>query len=165
MDPGVREINYVVPGLKSTEPQPVQAVQANEVVAVVACYHRERPGLKLQEWMILGSQTLSMLRDRLIGFCLTDHANDGPNVRSGFFFIENTFYNDMREPSNLDYSATIIAWAQDPDRAFDVPAFSQFKSADMATTHIRDLNVRLNQPYAYVHQGDCEHVIVFKDLR
>ena len=24
--------------------------------------------------------------------------------RSGFFFIENAFYNDMRDPNNIDYS-------------------------------------------------------------
>lgn len=29
---------------------------------------------------------------------------DGPQYHSGYFFFENVFYNDMRDPSNVDYS-------------------------------------------------------------
>lgn len=28
-----------------------------------------------------------------------------------------------------------------------------------------DLNFRLGQPYLYVHQGDCEHMVIFTDIR
>ena len=35
----------------------------------------------------------------------------------------------------------------------------------METTHFIDLTARLGQPYVYVHQGDCEHIVVLSDLR
>jgi snRNA-activating protein complex subunit 3 len=37
--------------------------------------------------------------------------------------------------------------------------------ADMESTTFFDLNLRLGQPYLYVHQGACEHLMVFCDLR
>ncbi|PIA14705.1 hypothetical protein COEREDRAFT_34175, partial [Coemansia reversa NRRL 1564] len=35
----------------------------------------------------------------------------------------------------------------------------------MDGTRFLDLSIRLKQPYTFVHQGDCEHVMVFTDLR
>eukprot|EP00160_Parvularia_atlantis_P005744 Unigene14972_Nuclearia_a/m.44920 Unigene14972_Nuclearia_a/g.44920 ORF Unigene14972_Nuclearia_a/g.44920 Unigene14972_Nuclearia_a/m.44920 type:complete len:305 (-) Unigene14972_Nuclearia_a:94-1008(-) len=167
LESGVREMNHVsrTAAIAPHDLAPEDRVSPTDVVAVVACHHRERPALRMQEWLVLGSQPLSALRDRLSGFCLADHANDGPNVRSAFFFIENTFYNDMREPDNLDYSRPIIDWAQHPDRVHQQPGFAQYRAADIDAVLVRDLAVRVGQPYAYVHQGDCEHVIIFKDVR
>jgi hypothetical protein len=49
---------------------------------------------KLQEYLVLGSQPLTALRDRI--YCQSDIMFHGKNIPSGYFFIENTFYNDMR---------------------------------------------------------------------
>lgn len=35
----------------------------------------------------------------------------------------------------------------------------------MAATPLRALTVRLNKPYLFLHQGDCEHVVIFTDVR
>ena len=51
---------------------------------------------------MLGSQCLSELRDKF--HCIADHMLDGPNHKSGFVFLEDVFYNDMRDPANVDYS-------------------------------------------------------------
>lgn len=74
-----------------------------EVVLSVALYYPHRPGVKLREFLVLGSQTLAELRDCL--HCPTDRLLDGPTRHSGYFLIEKVFYNDMRRPENLDYSA------------------------------------------------------------
>jgi len=51
---------------------------------------------------VLGSQPLTVLRDAI--YCLYDTIMDGPEVKSGYFMIENVFYNDMRHPGAIDYS-------------------------------------------------------------
>ncbi|KAH6920616.1 hypothetical protein HPB50_028396 [Hyalomma asiaticum] len=35
----------------------------------------------------------------------------------------------------------------------------------MAETKLSDLKLRLGYPYVYVHQGYCEHLVVFSDMR
>lgn len=79
--------------------------------------------------------------------------------RSGFFFIEDTFYNDTRHPTNIDYSKVIIDWAKRR------PTLGPFKTAIMEDCRIDSLSVRFGFPWVYKHQGGCEHLIVFSDAR
>ncbi|KAK3590277.1 hypothetical protein CHS0354_016430, partial [Potamilus streckersoni] len=39
------------------------------------------------------------------------------------------------------------------------------ESQQMEESIFLDLKLRLGQPYVYVHQGDCEHLIIFSDIR
>lgn len=54
----------------------------------------------------------------------------------------------------------IINWANEPNRGI-----GPFTSASMDDTTFNDLEIQLGYPYLYMHQGDCEHVIVFSDIR
>lgn len=55
-----------------------------------------------------------------------------------------------------------------PIRAFmdrkraDIDAY---RVVDLAAVRVIDLVLRLGQPYLYQHQGDCEHLLIFTDLR
>ncbi|XP_076281531.1 proximal sequence element A Pbp49 isoform X2 [Lasioglossum baleicum] len=121
---------------------------------------------------VLGSQTLAHLRDKISCIadctiskeCSEDLDNAiGPMAKdvykSGFFFIEDTFYNDSRCSQNIDYSTVIIEWAQ--RRANLGP----FKTAIMEECRIDSLLLRFGFPWVYKHQGGCEHLIVFSDAR
>jgi snRNA-activating protein complex subunit 3 len=57
-------------------------------------------------------------------------------------------------------SRQVIEWANDQSRGV-----GPFSSQRMELTHFIDLKARLGQPYCYMHQGDCEHIIIFTDLR
>ncbi len=37
--------------------------------------------------------------------------------------------------------------------------------ASMVSTRFQDLRIRLGAQYVYCHQGNCEHIIVFMDMR
>ncbi|XP_034189939.1 proximal sequence element A Pbp49 [Osmia lignaria lignaria] len=121
---------------------------------------------------ILGSQTLADLRDKIS--CMSDYTVSrecsenlnnavGPMAKdvykSGFFFIEDTFYNDTRCPANVDYSKVIIDWAQRRSN------LGPFKTAVMEDCRIDSLHLRFGYPWVYKHQGGCEHLIVFSDAR
>uniref|UniRef100_A0A131XG97 snRNA-activating protein complex subunit 3 n=1 Tax=Hyalomma excavatum TaxID=257692 RepID=A0A131XG97_9ACAR len=165
-----------------------ERMPSNEVLLVVQVF---KP-IKMPEGMKkvrLGSQTfffkiqaelampsslsLRCLREKIT--CISDAAvigdfSENPDeisderavelYKSGFFYIGNTFYNDMSDRSCRDYSKVIINWAKDPKRKI-----GPFKTADMAETTLSDLKLRLGYPYVYVHQGYCEHLVVFSDMR
>ena len=54
----------------------------------------------------------------------------------------------------------MIAWAAEPGRSI-----GKMTSEKMEDTLFLNLSVRLGQPYCYMHQGDCEHLVVFTDIR
>ncbi|XP_063434460.1 snRNA-activating protein complex subunit 3-like [Mytilus trossulus] len=122
---------------------------------------------------VLGTQKLSDLRDKIS--CVNDLAiahdlSDNPDnefmpyakdvYKSGFFYIEGVFYNDMRYPECQDYGSSIMQWASQPGRKI-----GEMRTEKMEESLFLNLNVRLGQPYCYMHQGDCEHLIIFTDIR
>ncbi|KAG8228462.1 hypothetical protein J437_LFUL009113 [Ladona fulva] len=120
---------------------------------------------------VCGGQKLTTLRDTI--FCINDYAVPGDRSEnlteiikltnkeiypSGFFFIEDVFYNDRRDPSSKDYSSTVLNWLRRMPGKVD-----NFRSVSMEDAKFDDLCIRLGYPYVYVHQGSCEHIILFSD--
>ncbi|CAG5123833.1 unnamed protein product [Candidula unifasciata] len=127
-----------------------------------------------ETFLVLGHQKLTELRDKIK--CTSENVipgdysampdsnpdnllRAGDIFKSGVFFIENVFYNDMRLPDNKDYSENIINWASEfmPD--------TTMRKADMDKATFFDLTLRLGQHYMFMHQGNCEHSILFTDMR
>lgn len=122
-----------------------------------------------QGFLVLGSQYLSELRDKLYCQCkfgpLYDISDDPDKPETadktfehGFFFIGDTFYNDTRQPT-IDYSEVIRDWAKKHDN------ISELKTDSMEDIMFKDLNVRLGYPYLYQHYGNCEHLFTISDIR
>jgi len=147
-----------------------------EVLISVSIYHptRRRPQCMFN---VHSNQKLTELKDVIS--CPSDKIvlgefSNNPNMvgaktskevtGSSFFMIEQTFYNDTRNPLNRDYSRTIMDWAKDFDR-HTIPGLGLFENETMETTCFKDLKLRLGYPYVYCHQGNCEHIIVFTDMR
>ncbi|KAL0310814.1 UNVERIFIED_CONTAM: snRNA-activating protein complex subunit [Sesamum angustifolium] len=163
-------------------------VQFPEAVLCFEVYHNRKTWLKTQEFLVLGRQFLSEVRDKI--YCLTDEImkKAGHNDSSGYFLIEDVFYNDMRDGSAMDYSKPILDWLENSKNdalekwEFIVSGELQqkqkallgsqskqqlprLKSAHMQTTRFCDIRFRLGAGYLYCHQGDCKHIIVIRDLR
>lgn len=132
-------------------------------------YKIERP-VFAEEFLCLGSNYLTELRDKISCICnsrkFVDVSEDPeaplPVLQTdpGYFFINNTFYNDTRNPDNCDYSQTVINWAK---QAQGVQA-EQFKCASMEATRFVDLTVSLGAPLQYLHHGNCEHLFVISQV-
>lgn len=120
--------------------------------------------------VLLGRRPLSDLRDRIA--CNNDHdmrvdvshAPDAPPAAaakevfpSGFLFINNTFYVDTREGC-VDNSAVIRTWARRK-------GIGDFPVQDMCSVNLEDIVIKLGHPEVYVHQGACEHVFTFSEVR
>ncbi|KAJ2761904.1 hypothetical protein IWQ57_005925 [Coemansia nantahalensis] len=176
------EVNFMTnrvapaPALEDTPapaPPLLTPVADDEVILSVCFYNTRSSTSKMEEYLVLGSQSLTVLRD--VFYCISDflvsHRDEkientkDRKVSSSYFFIEKTFYNDMRSPTATDYSRVIMEWAGDADRQEKNPKLRGLQSRLMDGARFLDLSIRLKQPYMFVHQGDCEHVMMFTDLR
>ncbi|KAJ2806759.1 hypothetical protein H4R20_001566 [Coemansia guatemalensis] len=167
------EVNFMTNRVQPGPPSNAMRVADDEVILSVCFYNTRSSTSKMEEYLVLGSQNLTVLRDAF--YCISDflvsHRDEeientrDRKVSSSYFFIEKTFYNDMRSPTASDYSRVIMEWANDPERQKKNPNLRGLQSRLMDGTRFLDLSIRLKQPYTFVHQGDCEHVMVFTDLR
>jgi snRNA-activating protein complex subunit 3 len=174
-----KESNFITPAMEQTFVElprdPItgnplkQPIRSDEVVLKVAIFHQEK-SVKTQEFIVLASQKLSQLRDVL--YCLSDHVPNGRDIKSGYFFIENEFYIDRRDRNNIDYSAEVIKFVNDPknnkkgisgvhNSLVQIPKEAKI----MEETSFNDLQLRLNYRYLYCHQGNCMHYLVFTEMR
>ncbi|KAK1364525.1 snRNA-activating protein complex subunit [Heracleum sosnowskyi] len=159
-----------------------------EVVLCVEVYHNKRTLQKTQEFLVLGRQFLTELRDKI--YCLTDQLMEraGQHDTSGYFLVEDAFCNDLRDVSAIDYSKPILDWLKDSKKeALEKWEYiisgrlqpkqkalvdnkkkenlPRFKAASMQNMRFCDLNFRLGAGYLYCHQGDCKHTIIIRDMR
>ena len=62
--------------------------------------------------------------------------------------------------------SVIIDWAEsNVDCLNKSSRLDHFKKADMSATRFEELSLRLGYPYLYTHHGNCEHGLMFTDLR
>ncbi|KAF3656539.1 snRNA-activating protein complex subunit [Capsicum annuum] len=164
------------------------AVQFPEAILCVEIYHYKKSWIKTQEFLVLGRQFLTEMRDKI--YCITDEImkKTGKSDPSGFFLVEDVFCNDFRHPSASDYSKPILDWIQDsrsevlekwesitsaelPRKQKALfgnrigPQLPHFKAIEMQKTRFCDLRFRLGAGYLYCHQGDCKHQVVIRDMR
>ncbi|KFD50176.1 hypothetical protein M514_08921 [Trichuris suis] len=136
------------------------------------CYSRWKNSNFDCSFYVLGSQRLVEVRDNI--FCPSDMAplvelkpdSDLENIPiardafpGAFFYINQTFYNDLRQPHATDLSEPILSFLS---RKHSNPAC--FRTAKMEETKFNQLKIRIGEPYVYVHQGHCEHLFVFSDI-
>jgi snRNA-activating protein complex subunit 3 len=181
----VFNIDLVTIARRILHPAPIDGLPVNfsncvncpEVVLSLCVYHPIKMS-PFAQYKVLASQRLTELRDKL--YCPRDYTveqdySEMPDIfdrsmplfpsRSGYFFINDTFYNDMRDMTAIDYSIPIMKWSQEPIRLANSPRINKFQSVNMSTVTFQDLHIRLGYPYLYCHHGNCEHPIIFTDMR
>ena len=173
------------PTKASSDSSQMETLRRDEIVLAVEFYHNQRKHDKMQEFLVLGSQPLTALRDRL--YCLTDEIakKSDLDTKSSYFLIEDVFYNDMRDPDAKDYSQPILQWARESRETTErwnrdlgnnpravIPAIHSetenlpnFTAKCMEDTRFSDFQLRIGAQYLYCHQGDCKHIIVIRDIR
>ncbi|WCJ33343.1 snRNA activating complex family protein [Euphorbia peplus] len=187
---GIQYLRFTNSGkqLKPSDLKEYIAVQHSDVVLCIEVYHNMQQWTKTQEFLVLGRQPLTEMRDKI--YCMTDQVMQkaGQHDPSGYFLIEDVFCNDMRSPSAIDYSQPIFDWLrnskdevlkkwecivsgdlQRKQKAVlgevQTPQLPPFRRVEMQKARFCDLRFRLGVGYLYCHQGDCKHTIVFRDMR
>lgn len=148
-------------------------IEQPETVISVALYHPIRVSHCMAEFEILGSQPLSVLRDKF--YCpvdflelegdtyLTKDNKADEKQSSSYFLIENHFYEETRN-NNALYSSLINKWMQSLDRD-TIKDKDKFTHSPMSEVPLDFIRFKLEIPYLFVHQGNCCHRIIFKEVR
>ncbi|KAL4560139.1 hypothetical protein LXL04_032288 [Taraxacum kok-saghyz] len=187
--------SYLTQKVKSSSTREQIPVDDNEILLCIEVhnYNNRRSWFKTQEIMVLGRQLLTELKDKI--YCLTDEIiklkNKHSHSHSGYFLIEDIFFNDLRETDAVDYSKPILDWLTESKKTAQEkwesiisgdlqqkqkdylgtgsrnggPKLPRFKTIPMQSTRFCDLNFRLGAGYLYCHQGDCKHLMVIRDMR
>ncbi|KAJ1554783.1 small nuclear RNA activating complex, polypeptide 3 [Nowakowskiella sp. JEL0078] len=154
--------NYYVPETKS-EVKIHKSLRKSSVVLSVEFFEPNTVNKKkLSEFLVLGQQKFSDLRDAL--FCLSDLfvGRESKAFKSSFFFVEGVFYCDERSIDSEDLSLQIREWFEEGKSDYNN---SEFEKKSMSDTEFHDLEIRLDHPYLFTHNGICTHVFKFSDLR
>ena len=160
--------NYAPPGPSlEGEPVPLPASlsdgrAAPSVLLRVAFFDKKS---KRQEWIVHGGQTLLELRKVLD--CVTTKEleyqhqrcqelgeNMPPPSTSALFYIEGGFFFDDAEGAGIDLSEGPRAWLE----ARGEPAPEPMRMDEVT---FEMLWLRLGKQYLFLHQGSCEHTLVF----
>lgn len=133
-----------------------------------------------QEFFVLGSQYLHELRDKIFCHCqfgpFYDVSNDFEEIsktatidegmadtsktnQGGVFFITDAFYKDDGIDADKEFPYEITEWMRRQ------PEIGPFNVKSMQQTKFEDLSVRLGYPQLYRHYANCEHLVVFSDVR
>nr|CAX74665.1 snRNA-activating protein complex subunit 3 [Schistosoma japonicum]CAX74667.1 snRNA-activating protein complex subunit 3 [Schistosoma japonicum] len=129
-----------------------------------------------QRLVLLSKQNLTVLRDAIkcpqdkvwLGDC--SEALDVPELHvsadklytSSYFFIEGKFYDDLRNANSKSLGQEVIQWAKSKR---ELVSCGPFTSSPMESITLENLAVCIGKPYFFVHQGNCEHMIIFSDIR
>ena len=124
----------------------------------------------MNELICLSTLTLAQIRDAIE--CVSDeqilgeYSEQPETIKTGgqragdvntaaCFIIDSVIYDDLRR-TDVRLSEKIIEQA----------GGNHTQGTPMATTSLTDLKtVQLGKPYIYLHQSNCEHVIVFSELK
>ncbi|KAF7724020.1 small nuclear RNA activating complex, polypeptide 3 [Apophysomyces ossiformis] len=154
-----------------------------EVILSIAIYHPKQHGQRLQEFEVLGSQSLTDLRDAM--YCINDFAwnadhkdrsSDGAVINtprkklsSSYMFIDDVFYVDSRAEEEgfgpePDASAIVREWVMQNER-YTQPGLTQYTKKKMHDFKFEDLNLSIGAVYLLAHQDGCHHPFMVRDIR
>lgn len=151
-------------------------------VDVICPYNRQLESNELRSSRLLKPQTKLLLRGDTLLYdlrqklhCISDtifplgngHELEAADLGqttaskfpSSFIFVHDTFYVDSGHPSATDISFPIRQFMQHKD------IYDPVEARLMENVKVVDLSLRLGQPYVFQHQGNCEHLLIFHDLR
>ncbi len=164
-------------------------ISKDEVLLRVSVFAAKDPKRRFT-FTVLGSQPLSALKDKV--YCREDFPPSGrAPLQASYFYIEGVCYDDTRPvPVQCDGEGHILAAGTAPGQGglqgmFHPPRLSKpvvdwsrsalrrrrpsgwglVQSGDMAATRFEQLSVRIGAHYMYLHAGDCQHIVVFTDIR
>ncbi|CAO3650829.1 unnamed protein product [Cunninghamella blakesleeana] len=146
----------------------------NELVYTITICYPGQPEKRLQEFKMLGIQKLTDLRDIL--YCRMDFlmSGDRKNQRSdgevlnqhkkkvsaSYFFIDHTFYVDQRDPTEPDNSEHIRKALNEQNKTNQI-----YNKEPMGGITLNELPLKINEPYLFNHQKNCQHVLLIRDIR
>lgn len=168
--------------VQTIEDQRVVNADDSDPIMWIDVLHASKDPAKTQSFLVRGSQTLSDVLDLVA--CAYDERLHEHNRNARLVFFGGQFYADTRvrhhdataEPSSpagvVDYSKEIRAWLQaKPSRLAkygcspSVGLEVDQPTRSLHETRFCDLQLLVDVPGVYIHQGECEHLLRLRDVR
>eukprot|EP00042_Codosiga_hollandica_P046277 m.484791 g.484791 ORF g.484791 m.484791 type:complete len:324 (-) comp57204_c0_seq7:2643-3614(-) len=157
------------------EPEPTASLPAaralkDEVIITVRVQHRVISSQLWNEYDLLHTQDLHALHgvipcsmNKLFDQVASGDGQLALRRNSGFFFIEDRFYADSPS-TQAQYVDPLMTWLRE-DRQLAQPVNTEQLESLLMDRPLSLIPFKLHKPYVYVHQGDCEHSIIFSNVR
>ncbi|OII73977.1 uncharacterized protein cubi_02779 [Cryptosporidium ubiquitum] len=132
-----------------------ERVKEGTTIVTVSFYHQIR-GMKISEFDILDTQTLSDLRDSFI--CHDSKQEEellGFHPSGDCFEINGDLYLDGSDDIKSSFVNTLRDFTSKPNPG----------TFEMKSTKISHLKIPINSHSSYIHSGDCEHRVTFTNIR
>ncbi|KAL4093420.1 hypothetical protein PRIC1_010854 [Phytophthora ramorum] len=140
--------------------------QDNDPILWFDVLHPSKDPARTQSFVVRRSQRISELVDLIA--CANDERLHEHARASKLVYFGQTFFVDRRVPGSLDYSEQIIRWIQAaPEREAKYGAFLTGKRVahSLHSSTFADLELHIDVPGVYIHQGECEHLLRLRDAR
>nr|CCA14275.1 snRNAactivating protein complex subunit 3 putative [Albugo laibachii Nc14] len=141
-----------------------------EMIVWMDVLHPSKEPNKTQSFLVLGSQKLTSLIDQIS--CSMDQRFTKHKITSKMLYFGGSFYVDCRSHSttnHVDYSLPIRKWIASrtsrknrfgpPDGEVDNAPRS------MEQTRFDELSLHQNLEGVFIHQGECEHFVLLRNVR
>ncbi|KAL4146994.1 hypothetical protein PRNP1_010750 [Phytophthora ramorum] len=140
--------------------------QDNDPILWFDVLHPSKDPARTQSFVVRRSQRVSELVDLIA--CANDERLHEHARASKLVYFGQKFFVDRRVPGSLDYSEQIIRWIQAaPEREAKYGAFLTGKRVahSLHSSTFADLELHIDVPGVYIHQGECEHLLRLRDAR
>ncbi|CZU00304.1 hypothetical protein PFAG_05705 [Plasmodium falciparum Santa Lucia] len=136
-------------------------LSSNDIFIISVCFYHPIRGIKIAEYEILSNQTLANLTD--VFFCF-DTSNYGlPKCDGSLYFIDGILYPDLRSNNAVDYSTSILNFYKMKKMKTNFIKYPYKINQDKAI--LSQIEIPLFKKCCFLHQGTCEHRIVFNNIR
>lgn len=128
--------------------------------------HPSKDPARTQSFLVRRSQKLSDLVDLIV--CANDERLSDHARASKLVYFGQKMFVDRRAPGSIDYSEQIIRWIQaKPERQAKFGLFKDDNATPQSlhTSTFADLELLVDVPGVYIHQGECEHLLRLRDAR
>lgn len=128
--------------------------------------HPSKDPARTQSFLVKRSQRISELVDLVA--CANDERLHEHAKTSKLVYFGQKFFVDRRVPGSSDYSEQIVRWIRaKPERG---DKFGTFADGDrvahsLHSSTFADLELQVDVPGVYIHQGECEHLLRLRDAR
>ncbi|UIZ22184.1 hypothetical protein KXD40_005218 [Peronospora effusa] len=142
------------------------AMQDKDLILWFDVLHPSKDPARTQSFLVRRSQRISELVDLIA--CANDERLSEHAKASKLVYFSRKFFVDRRIPGTLDYSKQIVRWIKaKPERQtkFGVFPDDDRVACSLHTSTFADLELYVDVPGVYIHQGECEHLLRLRDAR
>ncbi|GMF33512.1 unnamed protein product [Phytophthora fragariaefolia] len=154
---------FARPALEAHEERERAPLRDADPVLWFDVLHPSKDPARTQSFLVRRSQRVAELVDLVA--CANDERLHEHAKKSKLVYFGRRFFVDRHGGDCEDYSTPIVRWIRaKPEREAKFGAFTGAATSLHVAT-FADLELHVDVPGVYIHQGECEHLLRLRDAR